>query len=118
MNSSKQRFLHPFIGSNSDSHTATLPSKNVTLIANGVLKSDDLELAQLRELSDLCANRLLILSISLLKDLRMLLISECHVCNEIVVEDFLAVGERDGLEASRVGFSAANVLAGESFGST
>jgi hypothetical protein len=117
MNRSKQ-ILHPSIRSNLAPSNVILPSKSNSLITNGIMEGDDLELTQLRELSDLLANCQLVFSIRLLEDLRVLLIPECHVCNEIVVENLLAVGERDGLEAFGVGFGAANVLAGEGLGST
>lgn len=85
------------------------------LVADSVVESDNLELAQFGELGDLRADGLLVFSVRLLEDLRMLLIPEGQVGNKIVVKLLWAVGEGDRLQTSGIGFGATNILAGESF---
>jgi hypothetical protein len=85
------------------------------LVADSILECNNLKLTQLGELSDLCANGLLVLPIRLLEDLRMVFIPERQVGDEVVVKLLRAVGERDRLQASGIGLGATNILASESF---
>jgi hypothetical protein len=100
-------------------YCSALPASITTnLIANSILESNNLKLTQLRKLRNLRRNRLSVLAIRLLENLRMLLVPESQVRDEVVIEGIGAVGERDGLEALGICLGAAHVLARVGHGST